>query len=103
MTDWPFDDPPNVAVFTTMRIVRDGAWIEYVSHDADDGTWQFHTPGPAPPTTEEAAVVGLLEIVHLDASICELVDPPLGWRAWRESKVAVWRRAPISGDLKAEG
>lgn len=40
---WPFADPWNVAVFTTRQIVRDGEPILHVSHDWDDGAWQFHT------------------------------------------------------------
>ena len=43
MTDWPFSDPPNVAVFTTGQVVRGERAVLYVSHDADDGAWQFLT------------------------------------------------------------
>ncbi len=32
---WPFADPPNVAVFTSRRIVFGDVWIHYVSHDED--------------------------------------------------------------------
>jgi len=93
MTDWPFQDPPNVAVIANKRIVYQGEWIAYVSHDADDGAWQFHTNVATPPQQEEAAVVSLHSIVQLDQSIKDLANLPSGWHAWRESRDAPWRRS----------
>ena len=95
-SEWPFDDPPNVAVFTDKRIVDGESWIYYVSHDSDDGAWQFH--GPAVFADEEhAKVVGLKTILDLDPSVTALVDLPLGWCAWRETAIAAWQRAPQAG------
>jgi hypothetical protein len=63
MTDpWPFAAPPNVAVFTSKQSISGDAWIHYVSHDEDDGAWQFHPVGFT--TEEDAAVVGLGTIVR---------------------------------------
>ena len=31
--DWPFDDPPNVAVFMTRQIVRGEHIVDHVAHD----------------------------------------------------------------------
>ena len=93
MNTWPFDDPPNVAVIADRRIISGGAWIAYVSHDEDDGGWQFHVDGDAPPSESDAAVVGLATIVRLDETIVELADLPIGWHAWRESRGAPWHRA----------
>jgi len=95
MEPWPFEDPPNVAVIAVRTILDSSSWIAHVSHDADDGGWQFHTNEPGPPRAEDAVVVGLGEIVRLDQSIAELADLPLGWRAWRESEHAPWQRCPI--------
>ena len=39
--DFPFDDAPNTAVITCCHILDHGAPILHVSHDADDGMWQF--------------------------------------------------------------
>lgn len=90
--DWPFDDSPNVAVFTTKYVLEGKDWINYVSHDLDDGAWQFH--GDSSPVSEEdARIVGLKEIVKRDSSVLELKDLPLGWCAWRETKVSEWQRA----------
>jgi hypothetical protein len=42
MATWPFSDPPNAAVFTSKKILDDNDWIQTVTHDEDDGAWQFH-------------------------------------------------------------
>jgi hypothetical protein len=93
METWPFEDPPNVAVITVRAIIERRDWIAYVSHDSDDGGWQFHTSEPGPPREADAAVVALREIVRLDESVAELADLPLGWHAWRAAKNAPWQRS----------
>ena len=87
---WKFLDPPNVAVFTHRQIMKGEEWIAYVSHDDDDGCWQFLGPGNA--REEDASTVGLKEIFDLDNSIGELADLPEGWHAWREAPSEPWRR-----------
>ena len=83
MTNWPFNDPPNVAVFTNKKIVDHDTWIQRVTHDEDDGAWQFHPHGG---TNElEALVVSLKTITQIDPSVLSLADLPLGWCAWRSS------------------
>jgi hypothetical protein len=88
---WKFSDPPNVAIFTTRGVVESGNWIAHVSHDEDDGTWQFHD-NTTDPTEANALLSGLGEIVGIDASVETLADLPLGWRAWRASKGSPWQR-----------
>ena len=39
--DWPFADPRNVAVITTRQVFREGLPVLLVTHDEDDGDWQF--------------------------------------------------------------
>lgn len=90
--DWKFSDPRNTAVFTTWPILRGEDWIASVTHDAEDGAWQFLGASGATGVSA-AAIIGLDEIAELDRSIVELADLPLGWRAWRESKGAAWHRA----------
>ncbi|HEY1382564.1 MAG TPA: hypothetical protein VGF43_03070 [Dongiaceae bacterium] len=93
MKAWLFRHPPNIAVIVDRKIIDGSAWIGYVSHDADDGGWQFHTNEPGPPRIADAAVVGLSEIVDLDDTIRELADLPIGWHAWRDSERSPWQRA----------
>jgi hypothetical protein len=90
--DWPFADPKNVAVFTTTHIMRLGKPILYVSHDDEDGAWQFHTSAPHV-SVRDAMIVALKEMVEHDATICELADLPCGWFAERDAIGGPWRRA----------
>ena len=90
--NWPFVDPPNVAVLTSADIVDRGLPIVYVSHDADDGAWQFHSRNGAPGQELDARVVGLQTILELDPSIGSLADLPLGWCATRATVGEAWNR-----------
>jgi hypothetical protein len=89
MNKWLFDDPQNVAVITTHHILEGGE-ILFVSHDEDDGSWQFHI-GEAV-SEHDVKVVALKEIVELDRSIMQLADLPLGWLATRVSLGQDWHR-----------
>jgi hypothetical protein len=95
-TDWPFDQPRNCATFTLRSIVFDGAPILYVSHDAEDHSWQFLDGKPI--DMANAALVCLDEIVQRDASVLELADMPPGWSATRETKDSPWLRVPPDGE-----
>ena len=92
---WPFADPPNVAVYTTADVTESENPICNVTHEADDGSWQFHSNAPFPEDVSSIArIVSLQSIVKLDPTISSLADLPLGWRAWRETCQDVWQRAP---------
>ena len=93
--DWPFDDPPNLAVISTRQVTEHRAPILFVSHDEEDEGWQFLTGGLL--IEEDARVVALRRIWLLDPSIGELADLPLGWRASRTTLLDPWRRNPRSG------
>jgi hypothetical protein len=89
--DWPFEDPPNTAAITTRAVLENGAPILLVTHDLEDGGWQFLDGRTGSP--EEARVVGLGRICMRDASLLALADLPEGWRAWRANTTAPWQRA----------
>jgi hypothetical protein len=91
---WLFADPPNVAVFTSQSVVTGADWIRYVSHDEDDGAWQFHPSKPSS-QAEEPTLVALRSIVQLDPTVQELHDLPIGWQAWRPSQGEKWQRGKI--------
>ncbi len=88
---WPFEDAPNTAVFTTKSVTSGDEPILHVSHDADDGAWQFL--GLDVLTEESASIVGLKTILGMDKSIGDLADLPLGWHARRDSVSGAWRRS----------
>ena len=92
MDDWPFDDPPNTAALTTRDILERGAPILYVTHDADDGGWQFLPGGKVDPS--QARIVGLGRICRHDGTVREIADLPEGWHAWRDHPGAPWQRRP---------
>jgi hypothetical protein len=91
MKSWRFSDPENVATITVRQVVHDREPILLVSHDADDGGWQFLTGGTF--QTADAMVVALREIVKLDPSVAELADLPEGWQATRRFVGDAWVRA----------
>jgi hypothetical protein len=90
MAEWPFDEPENVATMTVRQVTHGGQPILMVSHDADDGMWQFLTGGPV--EMADAMIVSLREVFTIDPSIGELADLPLGWTAERSSPGQPWRR-----------
>lgn len=87
---WPFADSQNVAVVTLKQIISDGEPILHVTHDSDDGAWQFLGWDDA--KEEDARIVALSEIVQLDPSVQQLADLPLGWHAWRRARDEQWQR-----------
>lgn len=89
---WPFADSRRVAVFTTADVLDRSLPIVHVTHDEDDGAWQFHSANGAPDDVTEARVVALEEIVRMDPTIAELADLPCGWRAFRSAPGAPWER-----------
>jgi hypothetical protein len=93
ISPWPFEDRKDTAVFTSKAILNGSDWIYYVTHDSDDGAWQFHPYGGLTPE-QDAVVVSLGSIVDMDSSILALADLPRGWHAWRESRSATWNREP---------
>jgi len=89
-SDWPFNDPKNVAVFTTKNIVREGKMALIVTHDEDDGSWQVLDGSDV--DIENAMLISLYSIVKLDPSIAALADLPIGWKAWRTDVSSPWQR-----------
>ncbi|MWL91018.1 hypothetical protein GA566_26710 [Cupriavidus sp. SW-Y-13] len=96
LESWPFGDQPNVAVIVNRTIVTEHAWIAYVSHDSDDGAWQFYTSQTEPVSESDAMLVSLRCVVEIDPTVQQLSDLPLGWHAWRDSASAPWTRAKIA-------
>ena len=89
---WAFADAPNLAVVTQVQVLRHGMPVLYVTHDVDDGGWQFLT-GEAVDVAD-SMIAGLEEMVRHDPSLVTLADLPIGWCAWREGRDAEWQRGP---------
>ena len=90
--NWPFEDTPNTAVITTRAVLEQGAAVLLVSHDEDDGGWQFLSDGVL--RDDDARIVALRTVWTLDPTVGALADLPLGWQAWRNAPGDPWRRGP---------
>lgn len=88
--DWPFDDPKNVATLTTKGIIERTEQIKYVSHDEEDGMWQFHSGESV--EEEDGRIISLQEATIIDPTLMEIADLPLGWIAIRDNINDNWKR-----------
>jgi len=95
MIRWPFKDSQDTVAFTSKRILDGADWVYYVTHDVDDGVWQFH-PYSGPTPEQDAAIVSLKTMLTMDPSISVLGDLPPGWHAWREAPDSHWVRKPMN-------
>lgn len=88
--EYKFLDDKNTIAITTKKIVSRQSEILLVSHDEDDGMWEFLDGEDV--CEENAIVVSMFEMSQIDESINELYDLPLGWIAYRENKTTEWIR-----------
>ena len=93
MGEWPFEEPENVATMTVRQVTHEGLPILLVSHDADDGMWQFLSGGSV--EMADAMIVSLRVVYSLDPTVGELADLPLGWTATRTAVGQPWQRQPV--------
>ena len=78
----------NVAVITCTHVIDEGLPILYVTHDADDGCWQFLCGKEH--SAEDAKIVALEEIYNIDKSLKEIANLGYGECARREDKNSKW-------------
>ncbi len=88
---WSFADPETTEVITLERILRGESLLALVTHDLDDGSWQFLDGEHV--FEEDAVVVLLAEMVQFDPSLVELADLPPGSYALRADAAGPWSRA----------
>lgn len=91
--DWQFPDDPHTTAFLSQAVQDRAEEITYVSHDEDDGAWQFL--GDSMAGSGEAVVSCLHHPLDWDASLRELHDLPRGWYAVREKPGQPWQRFEI--------
>lgn len=92
--EYPFQQPRNEAVFTCKHILEEGATICYVTHDEDDGAWQFMC-GSDTHIASDARVIALHQAFDRDQTIGALAEMPLGYGAKRENKDSFWESFKI--------
>ena len=88
--DWKFPDPPHTRVFLSETVQSGAEPITYVSHDIEDGAWQFlgnRMAGEGKPV-----IACFHHPVDKDSSLKELADLPIGWWAERATPGEPWIR-----------
>jgi hypothetical protein len=90
MTSKKFKESYNTAVFTTKFVTTDKKDITKVTHEKEDGAWQFFSNDHFDNFEDVAKIVGLGEIIKMDSSILELADMKDGYVAHRNSKSDKW-------------
>jgi hypothetical protein len=94
-----YSDPlnPDGLVLTSHKVM-DEAWpILLVTHDAEDGAWQFVNGWGDTENPDDAMFIHVEHVIERDPSVMSLVDLPLGWRAWRQTIDDDWNREPHPG------
>jgi hypothetical protein len=86
--DWKFADSAHTGVYTTNLVLSGDEPILYVSHDEEDGAWQFH--GTSDAKIESSALVCFHHVTDKDPTIKELATLPRGWCAWRDAVSDPW-------------
>jgi hypothetical protein len=89
-TPYLFSDPENTACFTCVHVLEGNSPILHVTHDEDDGGWQFLC-GQESHTEEDAKIISIKEATEIDPSINGLYEMPLGVGAERETKDSEWK------------
>jgi hypothetical protein len=89
--DWKFPDDPHTRVFLSEAVHNGTETVTYVSHDAEDGTWQFlgnsMSDGGGP------VISCFHHPIDRDSSLAELADLPSGWYAERRGVGELWTRS----------
>jgi len=96
--NWKFQDPPHTGVFLSETVHNGSEPVTYVSHDADDGAWQFL--GSSMADGGGPVLSCFHHPIDGDPSLTELADLPLGWFAERTKVGEPWvrRRKPSPAD-----
>lgn len=91
MDEWKFSESKNTAVIVDKYFAEGKEPCLYVSHDLEDGGWQFLTE-TTDGNLDRVLVLALSTIVSLDKSLNTISDLPPGWIATRESIDSEWQR-----------
>jgi len=90
LSDWKFSDPPHTVVYLSKAVHTGSEPVTYVSHDIEDGAWQFL--GDSMTGGEDPVISCFHHPIDNDRSLGELADLPLGWYAERSGPGEAWVR-----------
>lgn len=94
---YKFQDPENTACIVCDHVFNNDRPILHVTHDADDGGWQFMC-GMDDHDESNAKIISLKQATEIDSSINDLYEMPLGVSAERETIKDKWKPYKLSGD-----
>jgi len=94
--DWPFEDQVNTHALTTVGVLEKNLPILLVTHEMDDGSWQFLCRTTNEPSSGRLICLGCA--LEKDSSLAQIADLPRGWIAWRDSVGEPWQREPRPSD-----
>ena len=94
--NWKFPDDPHARAFLSETVHSGTEPVTYVSHDAEDGVWQFL--GDSMSDGGGPVISCLHHPIDNDPSLAELADLPLGWYAERDRVGEPWTRNRHSTD-----
>lgn len=98
--NWKFPDPPHTRVFLSETVHMGTEPVTYVSHDAEDGAWQFL--GDSMSGGGGPVISCFHHPIDRDPSLAELADLPLGWFAERDKVGEPWVRKQNMPDDASE-
>ena len=98
--NWKFSDPPHTRVFLSETVHNGTEPVVFVSHEAEDGAWQFL--GDSMSDGGGPVISCFHHPIDRDPSLAELVDLPLGWYAERDNVGEPWVRRKLMPDEVAE-
>ena len=81
----------DLAVFTTKFVIKNNKTVTYVSHDQEDGAWQFFSNDTFDDYEKVAKIVGFNEILEHDPTIKPLKNLEMGFCAIRKNKRDLWK------------
>ena len=90
--DWPFEDSPDIACFTTRSVLVREKPIQVVLHDDEDDCWHFLCSERS--DALDARVISLRELLKIAPEVAELADLLPGWTAVRDASATGWKRFP---------
>jgi hypothetical protein len=88
--NWKFSDDPHTRVFLSETVHNGTEPVTYVSHDAEDGAWQFL--GDSMSDGGGPVISCFHHPIDRDPSLAELADLPVGWYAERPAAGEPWSR-----------
>jgi len=86
---YKFKDPQDTPCFTCNHVLEKDREILYVTHDVDDGSWQFLC-GLNDHSETNARIISLKNITEIDPTVNDLFEMPVGFGAERKSINEKW-------------